>query len=198
MNEKVYAVIQRWAGDLDGVFTLPDLRVALGDRTEAALYKRLNALVDAGMLFKVKRGIYATPEATLAAISNRIEPAAYISTGTVLAHCAVIGSIPVRRIQAIKMGRSRTYFSKQGIIEHLGISPSLYFGFEPVKGILCATPEKAFLDVCYYTYCGRRFSFDPERDVNVTDLNREIVFGYLRKYDKRFVNYFNRVWSDKW
>jgi hypothetical protein len=37
------------------------------------------------MLFKVKRGIYATPEATLAAISNRIEPAAYISTGTVLA-----------------------------------------------------------------------------------------------------------------
>jgi hypothetical protein len=85
MNEKVCAVIQRWAGDLDGVFTLPDLRVALGDRTEAALYKRLNALVDAGMLFKVKRGIYATPEATLAAISNRIEPAAYISTGTVLA-----------------------------------------------------------------------------------------------------------------
>jgi len=194
----VYTVIQRWAGDLDGVFTLPDLRVALGDRTEAALYKRLNSLVDAGVLIKVKRGIYVTPEATLGAISNRIEPAAYISTGTVLAQCAAIGSIPIRRIQAIKTGRPRTYLCELGTIEHLGISPSLYFGFEPVNGILCATPEKAFLDVCYYTYCGKRFSFDPECDVNVTDLNREIVFGYLRKYDKRFVSYFNRIWGDKW
>ncbi|MFO7535804.1 MAG: type IV toxin-antitoxin system AbiEi family antitoxin domain-containing protein [Kiritimatiellia bacterium] len=198
MNTKVYRAIQRWAGDLEGVFTLSDLRVALGDRTEAALYKRLTGLVEAGILIKVKRGIYATPEASLAAISCRIEPAAYISTGTILAKCAAIGSIPVRKIQAIKTGRPRTYVCKLGTIEHLSLSPRLYFGFVPVDGVLCATPEKAFLDVCYFTYRGRRFSFDPESDVNTSDLKRNIVSGYLKKYDPRFVNYFNRIWGDKW
>ena len=198
MNADVVGAIQRWAGELDGVFTLADLRVALGDRTDAALYKRLNSLVEAGILIKVKRGIYATPEASLSTISNRIEPAAYISTGTILAQCAVIGSIPARKIQAIKRGRPRTYLCKLGTIEHLSLSPRLYFGFEPVEGVLCATPEKAFLDVCYYAYRGKRFSFDPESDVNTTDLKREIVFGYLGKYDKRFLGYFNRIWGDRW
>ncbi len=198
MNAEVYRSIQRWAGELEGVFTLPDLRVALGDRTEAALYQRLNGLIEAGVLIKVKRGIYATPEASLATISNRIEPSAYISTGTILAQGAAIGSIPARRIQAIKLGRPRTYLCKLGTIEHLSLSPTLYFGFVPVDGILCATPEKAFLDVCYYAYRGRRFSFDPESDVNTSDLRRDIVFGYLRKYDKRFSGYFNRIWGDRW
>jgi hypothetical protein len=198
MNADVYRAIQRWAGELEGVFTLSDLRVALGDRTEAALYQRLTGLIEAGVLIKVKRGIYATPEASLATISNRIEPSAYISTGTILAQGAAIGSIPARRIQAIKKGRPRTYLCKLGTIEHLSISPTLYFGFGPVDGILCATPEKAFLDVCYYTYRGRRFSFDPESDVNTSDLRRDIVFGYLRKYDKRFVGFFNQIWGDRW
>lgn len=198
MNLNVYKSVQRWAGELDGVFAMSDLRVMLGDRTEAALYKRLNGLVEAGILLKVKRGIYATPEASLAAISNRIEPAAYISTGTILAKCAAIGSVPARRIQAVKTGRPRTYVCKSGVIEHLSLSPQLYFGFEPVDGILYATPEKAFLDVCYYTYRGKRFSFDPESDVNVSDFKRHVVYSYLQKYDRRFVDYFNRIWGDKW
>jgi hypothetical protein len=198
MDVDVYRAIQRWAGELDGVFAMSDLRVALGDRTEAALYKRLNGLVEAGILIKVKRGIYATVDASLATISNRIEPAAYISTGTILAKCAAIGSIPVRRIQAVKMGRPRAFLCELGTIEHLSISPQLYFGFGPVDGILCATPEKAFLDVCYYAYLGKRFSFDPESDLNTADLKRNVVAGYLRKYDKRFVNYFHRNWGDKW
>ncbi len=198
MDATVYALIQRWAGELDGVFALADLRVVLGDRTEAALYKRLTGLVDAGVMIKVKRGIYATPEASLATISSRIEPAAYISTGTVLAQCAAIGSVPGRRVQAVKTGRPRTYSCKLGSIEHLSISPRLYFGFGPRDGLLRATPEKAFLDVCYYAYRGKRFSFDPASDIAMASLERERVFGYLEAYDKRFVTYFSRIWGDKW
>jgi len=40
--------IQRWRASSEGVFTLSDLRVALGDRTEAALYQRLNGPIEAG------------------------------------------------------------------------------------------------------------------------------------------------------
>ncbi len=197
MDVAIHQAVERWAGELGGVFTLADLRMILGDRTEAAMYKRLSGLVDAGSLIKVKRGIYATPGASLSSISHRIDPTAYISTGTILARHALIGSIPARRVQAVKTGRPRIYRCALGIIEHLSMIPRLHFGFTTVDGIPCATPEKAFLDVCYYTYRGKRFSFDPASDVSVSDLDRKILTGYLTCYDKRFVNYFNRIWGNR-
>ena len=198
MDSKVLKAIQEWAGEVDEVFDLCDLRVVLGDRTESALYKRLNSLVEDKILVKVKRGIYATPHASLATISSRIDPSAYISTGTILARCATIGSVPARKIQAVKTGRPRAYRCGLGMIEHLSIRPALYFGFEHSDGILRATPEKAFLDVCYYAYCGKTFSFDPENDVDPSELDRDIIARYLEKYDPRFVAFFNRIWKDKW
>ncbi len=198
MDANVYREIQKWAGELDGVFTLDDLRVMFRDRTDAALYKRLETLIEARVLIKVKPGFYATPDAELVAISQRIDPDAYLSTGTVLARAAVIGSIPAGRVQAVKCGRPRIYRCELGTIEHLSIAPHLFFGFELVDGVRSATAEKAFLDVCYYTYRGRRFSFDPATDMAVTELDRGRVEEYLSRYDKRFVGYFNRIWGDQW
>lgn len=187
--------ISTWAQEMDGVFTLADLRVVLGDRTEAALYKRLNRLTDEGELIKVKRGLYAVPDASLEVISHRIDPGAYISTGTVLARYAVIGSIPVRKVQAIKLGRPRDYECPLGVIEHLSIAPHLYFGFQPVDGRLQAEPEKALLDVCYYAYRGRTFSFDPASDVNIDFLDRDKLAAYLSRYESRFVDFCHRLWE---
>lgn len=193
MDVKIHKAIERWADELSGVFTLDDLRVVLGDRTEAAMFKRLAYLVGEGVLVKVKRGIYATPEASLTEISHRIDPDAYISTGTILARHALIGSVPARRVQAVKTGRPRTYRCALGTIEHLSISPRLYFGYELLDGIRCATPEKAFLDTCYYAWRGKRFSFDPASDVAARELNQELLDEYLKRYDARFVRHFNEV-----
>jgi len=198
MDMVLYRLVQRWSGELDGVFTLPDLRVVLGDRTEAAMYKRIAALLREGVLLKVKPGLYATPEADLAVVSSRIDPDAYVSTGTILARAAVIGSVPVGRVQAVKRGRPRTYHCKLGTIEHFSISPRLYFGFESADGMLQATVEKAFLDVCYYTYRGQRFSFDPATDVSLVDLDRQRIEQYLALYDPRFIRYFERTWGGRW
>jgi hypothetical protein len=187
--------IEKWAAELNGVITLPDLKVVFGGQSEAALFKKLESAVNDHVLIKVKRGIYALPAVALETISARINPASYISTGTILASKAVIGSIPARRIQAVKVGRPRVYECELGIIEHLSISPDLYFGFESVNGIQCATTEKAFLDVCYYYYKGRTFSFDPESDINTVGLRPDVVAGYLSKYDRRFVAFFRRIWK---
>ena len=121
--------VMRWSGEMNHVFTLPDLRVALAENSEPTLYRILAEMADKGTLVKVKRGLYATPEASLATISTRIDPDAYLSTGTVLAKKAIIGSIPARRIQAVKVGRPRTYRCRLGTIEHLSISPHLHFGY---------------------------------------------------------------------
>ncbi|MEI7828014.1 MAG: type IV toxin-antitoxin system AbiEi family antitoxin domain-containing protein [Euryarchaeota archaeon] len=194
MDIERYSAVQKWAGELGGVFTLADLKVVLAEGAEATLYRTLAELTRTGALVKVKRGLYATPEASLATISSRIDPKSYISTGTVLARTATIGSVPARKIQAVKIGRPRIYRCKLGIIEHLSISPQLYFGFSSVDGQLVASTEKAFLDVCYYTYKGRRFSFDPGTDINLMDLDFKIIARYLKNYDERFVSFFNRTW----
>jgi len=187
--------IEKWALELDGVITMPDLKVVFGGQSEIALFKKLESAIEDNVLIKVKRGIYALPGTALETISMRINPDAYISTGTVLASKAVIGSVPMRRIQAVKVGSPRIYECEVGIIEHLSISPNLYFGFEIINGIKFATAEKAFLDVCYFYYKGRRFSFDPESDVNTGGLKADVIAGYLSKYNRRFVSFFRRIWK---
>ena len=187
--------IQKWAQDLDGVFTIPDLKVALHENASTTLFRKIAKLVATGTLVKIKRGIYATPVATLTAMSSRIDPNSYISTGTVLAQRAIIGSIPAKRIQAVKVGRPRTYRFEQGVIEHLSIDPKYYFGFESRNGVLWATPEKAFLDVCYYRYKGKVFSFDPTSDINYQDLDFTIIANYLARFDQRFITFFNTIWK---
>lgn len=193
MSIKAYKAILKFSKDLEGVFTLPDLKVILDEQTEITLFRAVRKLIESGDLIKIKRGIYATPDASLAAISCRIDPASYISTGTVLAQNAMIGSIPARRLQAVKIGRPRTYKCPLGTIEHLSIAPHLYFGFNTLNGKNIATKEKAFLDVCYYYYKGKTFSFDPATDINQADMDIKVVNSYLNKYDKPFVTFFKKL-----
>jgi len=187
--------ISTWAGELRNVFTMSDLKVLFGNQTEAALYKKLNGFVREGMLIKVMRGIYATPDAALDEISNRINPDAYISTGTVLSRNMVIGSIPAYRVQAMKTGRSRVYKCKLGVVEHLSIPPDMYFGFEMSRGLKYATPEKAFIDCCYLFHKGKSFSFDLDNDVNKDLLRQDVITEYLKKYDRIFVDFFMEMWE---
>ena len=194
MDIAQYKAVEKWADELNGVFTIADLKVALDESAEATLYRVLAEMVRSSVLIKVKRGIYATPEAALTTISSRIEPKSYISTGTVLARTAVIGSIPARRVQAVKVGRPRVYRCELGTIEHLSISPRLYLGFTSVAGERVASVEKAFLDVCYFLYRGRRFSFDPGSDINLESLDFDTLERYLESYDARFVSFFNHTW----
>jgi hypothetical protein len=192
MSIEGYKAIQKFSKDLEGVFTLPDLKVILDEQTEVTFFRAVRKLLESGDLIKIKRGFYATPDASLAAISCRLEPDAYISTGTVLAQHAIIGSIPAHRIQAVKVGRPRIYKCPLGTIEHLSIAPHLYFGFNTINGRKIATKEKAFLDVWYYYYKGKTFSFDPATDIHPGAMDMRVVNAYLKKYDKQFVSFFKK------
>lgn len=196
MKVRYIQELQKWAGELDNVFTISDLKVMLNQDAPATLFRMIDEFVANGLLVRVKRGVYATPEASLEAISFRIDPGAYVSLGTVLARRLAIGSVPVRKLQAIKLGRSRIYEFEQGTIEHLGIAPPFYFGFERTQEApLVATLEKAFLDVCYFSYKGKSFGFDPASDINLDLLNRDAVRQYLINYDERFRTYVKRIWG---
>ena len=43
MDIESYKAIAKWAPELDGVFTLPDLRVALNQNAEPTLYRAVAA-----------------------------------------------------------------------------------------------------------------------------------------------------------
>ena len=195
MDISKYQELIDWAQELDGVFTLSDLKVALNQSSELTLYRRLSELTSSGALIKVKRGIYAIPTASLSTISSRIEPQSYISTGTILSRCAVIGSIPAHRVQAVKIGRPRTFTCELGTIEYLSIQPRLFMGYTQNAGIKRATAEKAFLDVCYFHYKGKRFSFDIETDINRDPLDMALINVYLKNYDQRFITFYNGIWK---
>ncbi|HRT05287.1 MAG TPA: type IV toxin-antitoxin system AbiEi family antitoxin domain-containing protein [Kiritimatiellia bacterium] len=187
--------IGTWAEEFGGVFTLGDLRALNGNLSEAGVYKKLERMIARGELVKVKRGFYALPSASLAAISARIEPTAYVSTGTALSRHLRIGSVPVRRLQAVKIGVPRTYACPLGTIEHLSIAPRLFFGFSVENGIRMATPEKAWLDACYYAYKGRTFSFDLDTDVDRSGLDGTLLAEYLDLFDPRFRAAYERLWG---
>jgi predicted transcriptional regulator of viral defense system len=144
MNMNDQARLGKWAEEFGGVFTLGDLRVLNGELSDAGVYKKVERLVAGGNLVKVKRGLYALSTASLASISARIDPEAYISTGTALSRYLLIGSVPARRLQAVKVGVPRKYSSPLGAIEHMSIAPRMFFGFTEERGIRMATPEKAW------------------------------------------------------
>ncbi|MCD4654730.1 hypothetical protein K8T06_12460, partial [bacterium] len=172
-----------------------DLKEALNEDADATFFRVLANLIATKILVKLKRSIYSTPTASTESISNRLDPLSYISTGTILARNATIGSVPARKVQAVKIGRPRIYRCEVGVIEHLSISPHLFFGYLSVNGKLVATSEKAFLDMCYFIYKGKRFSINPGTDVNLEDLDFDLINSYLERYNKRFVAFFTRIWK---
>lgn len=194
MEIALYNKIIHLGKELDGVFTLQDLEVLFKDYSRSAFYRVLNKLISAGELISIKRGFFATKDAELSAICSRIYPQSYISTGTVLSQDMIIGSIPARKIQAIKKGVPKVFKTALGTIEYLSINSRLFFGFERKGNANWATPEKAFLDACYFYYKGKKFSFDLIKDVNTDLLDFRTIDSYLKNYNKRFITFFNSRW----
>ncbi len=195
MNTNDWQLLETHAPSLDGILTLPDLKVLFARLGEQGLFKKLNVLTREGVLIKVKRGLYARPTASLEAISQRIEPQSYLTAGTALAKAMLIGSIPARRVTAAKVGRPRTYSCALGTIRHLSLKPELFFGFERIDNLCLAMPEKAFLDACYFRFKGHRFSFDLDTDIDIGMLDESRLHKYLAAYDRRFIAYFTKTWG---
>ncbi|OGJ85899.1 MAG: hypothetical protein A2268_08230 [Candidatus Raymondbacteria bacterium RifOxyA12_full_50_37] len=182
--------IQKFSPDLQGVFKLSDLQIILKSENLPTLYNRINRLVKAGVLKRFCKGVFTTENYSSEVLSSAINSDAYLSIGTVLAKEGLIGTVPEKRIMAVKPGRNRRYRRDDLVIDHFGTSRKQYFGFSIVNGVKYADCEKAYIDTLYYYMKGRRFSFNPASDVDVTRLDRRKVEKYLKQYkNSRFVKF---------
>lgn len=176
-------LLARLAVEQAGVFSKADLQSALGEPHPAAFKRRIRVLQDNGILRRFTRGFYVTETFDLPTLSQRIAPDSCISFGNVLARELLIGTRPAHRIVATKVGPTRTYRGLGFEIEHVGISPSLFFGHTyGANGVRFANAEKAVLDVLYFHLRGRRYPFDIYSDINFRKLDTKRVREYLQRY----------------
>lgn len=182
--------------EMDGIFTLADLRVLFAKDSVATQFRKLEALVACGELIKVKKGLYARPDADLRRISQRINPYSILSLGTVLAEEGLIGSVPGRRVWSVQTGRPQRYSCGVGVVEFLRMSPDLLIGWEWKEGLRRALPEKAYLDAWYYQFKGRSLPFDLLEDLDVDRLDADRLSTFLQVYEPRFQSYY-RKWQEE-
>jgi hypothetical protein len=166
-----------------GVFSKGDLQTAFGERHPAAFTRRVNALLDLGVLRRFARGWYVAGDFNLATLSQRLAPSSYISFSTVLARHLIIGPDPEGRVIAVKMGRPRRYAMGDSVIEHVSVTEALLFGFETVDGVRYADAEKAAIDTLYFHLRGRRYPFDIYSDMAVDKLDHTRIRSYLGRYN---------------
>lgn len=176
-------LIQGLAAPQRGVFSKADLQTAFQEPHSSAFVRRIQALERTGVLRRFVRGWYVAEPFDLATLSQRLAPMSYVSLGTVLANNLLIGTNPERRMTAVKVGKTRRYSNLGLEIEHLGITPDLYFGYaRAADGIRYADSEKAVLDVLYYHLRGKRYVFDIYSDVAFDKLDMDRLGKYLERY----------------
>lgn len=191
--------IRRIGPSLGGVFSYGDLSNLIGGGSELQNKRVMKRLVRAGVLFKVRRGLYATPEADLWVLGGRMEKGAYVSLDSVLARGLMVGSVPERSVSLVstRPGR-RTFETPLGIVRFFSIQPGLVFGAERrPDGVAVADREKAYLDLLYYYTKGARFVFDPLSEVDRSGLDRGRLKRYLKKYkNPKFIRFVKNQLQD--
>jgi hypothetical protein len=175
-------LIVRLDGPQRGVFTSTDLRVLLGERHPSAFTRRVQTLVEAGVVQRFARGVYVRPGFDLATLSQRLAPDSYVSFGTVLARKLVIGSRPDKQLIAAKPGRAHAYRGLGFEIVHVQIAAHLDFGHTVENGVRWADAEKAVLDTLYFHLRGRRYTFDVFSDLDLSRLDRTRIAAYLMRF----------------
>lgn len=177
-----------------GVFTLADLKNLFNPGNKDVFYRILKQMENAEMITPFCRGFYITEDFNMQILSQKLCADSYISFESVLSENLIIGPVPTFRLRAVKLGPTRKYQNLTYKIEQYGITKNLFMGFENVKGVKKATPEKAFLDILYYYQKGMRFNFDIYSDIDYSAFDNKKVNGYLEFYkNKKFVSFVKGV-----
>lgn len=175
--------IRGFSPELGGVFSFADLWNLSGLGSSDRTAKVVNRLVREGVLFKIRRGIYATKDADLWVLACRLKERACISMDSVLAKDGLIGTAPARSVSVVYPGKPSVLQTPIGRVRFFKIKKDLLFGaVQEDNGVLRADNEKAFLDLLYFHTKGATFVVDPLKDVDLWKLDVEKIRDYLRHY----------------
>lgn len=190
--------VEQFRPSQGGVFRLSDLANLFLERSRLSALRIIKRLTQAGVLIKVQRGLYVTPQFNPWLLSQVIAPQSYVSMDSVLARNGLIGTVPEYSLSAVDTRRGRKLAIPNGTIRFFSIQPDLCFGIEYEKAIRVANSEKAFLDLLYFYTKGHRFVIDPRTEVDVSKLDRMRLERYLKRYNNpKFIQFVKGVYDEK-
>jgi hypothetical protein len=190
-------LIKQFSTPFSGVFLISDLIELMAEPHKTAVYRRIGDLERANVIERFIKGIYITPDADMQILNQKIASESYISFGRILWEHQILKHHPENQIDSIKRGKSRLHEKGQRRIRQMGVAEHLYFGFETIKGLDRATPEKALLDIFYFHLHGVTFPFDLRTDIHWKRLDHEIIRIYLQEYQNpKFVAFIGRIFRE--
>jgi len=176
---------------LGGVFQRHDLAHLFSTQKKPTLSKRIQSLIIGGHLKRALQGYYYTPSANIMTLAQRIFPDGYFSLTTALSMNSMIGTRPTRQVHIMTTrSKPKSFQLNLGSINMHVLSPNYFFGFTVSNGYKVASPEKAFIDSCYFYMHKVEYPFSLSSDVNVQDLNKDSLVEILKQYkNKKFVSF---------
>ena len=174
-----------------GVFRSTDLAHLFGNEKGSTLGKRIRYLIDRGDLERVQRGLFISKDASLEEIAARMYPEGYLSLTTALSRHGMIGTRPLRTVDILTpRPRPKEQVTSLGTIMMHVQKKAYHVGYIPKDGVNVATPEKAFIDTCYFHLRKVRFPFSVGSDLHVAKLDLDRVEDMLKRYrNPRFVRF---------
>lgn len=142
-------------------------------------YKLLQRLEKKNVLKRVVGGIYLISDAQVSEfeIANACLTPSYVSLESALSYYGILSQFPYS-ITSVTVKRGKNFhFNKE--FEYAHIDPSFFWGFVKDKNFLIATPEKAVLDMLYFSSKGLKKTDFDELDLSL--INKEIMKDYSRK-----------------
>lgn len=175
--------------DTGGVYTTSDLAVLLERSVPSRLTESINSLLRQGVLFRLRRGLYADrlfgsrPEIA----GQRWIAPSYLSTESALHwHGLVDTGITAHTfVTRHPISHSRTSI-KAWDRHHLiyrYLAPHVFFGYAPESGLLMALKEKAALDLLYFLHKGQRSVIVAE-DIDFSRLDPRRYRRFLKAYQQ--------------
>ena len=169
-----------------GIFTTRDVQVLfnVSKVSSSFLLHRYNK---AGFIVRIKRGLYAFPDAMPPELylANKLYAPSYISCEFALSYHGIIPET-VYEITSISSKATRRFEKLGKIYSYRHIRKSAFTGYNIVKqrgySFLMADPEKAFVDTLYYRVL---FGNSPLSRFNKEKINQEKALQYAKLFENR-------------
>lgn len=173
-------------------FTVADLEKITGlDRS--SLHVSLNRWVKKGILDRVSRNTYVLSKEPVdpEAIAGQIYFPSYLSFESALSQSGILNLIP-HALTFATTRKTKTLTMLGRVVVYRHINDSLFFGFNLVERLYVAEPEKALLDLIYFSTFGK--ASVPAGELDLKPLSKEKVEKYAERFPKRVSEAVARLW----
>ncbi len=135
-------------------FAVADVARTLGIQKESARVY-CSRQVKAGLFLRMKKDFYVSAnawrkndESDFLVLANFLQVPSYISLMTALSNHGITTQVQRNWHESVSVKRSITYDVEGHEFHYHKLKKELYFGFEKIRGVFMARPEKALVDAC--------------------------------------------------